>query len=347
MSVLAAVSIGMACALGAGALMGTLPHVRRPRVRVDRSWALGIGAGAVSALVVAVITGSVLVAVVPACAVGALPQAMSARRDRARRRLVQAAWPDGLRELTTSLASGRPLRQAVNDLAAHGPVPLRAPFAQFPQLAPMLGVVPALELVKAELADATSDRIIEVLVLAHDRGGAIVREILTDLTDATTRDLRVLEEIDTDGLEMRINARAVVAMPWFVLVALTARAGPFRSFYRSAAGGLVLLLAVGLTAIGVSVLRRLGREPVEPRVLRSDGYRIARRGRRGRGNGRMRAMHPAADAAPRGSCHSVLDDRASCARSSGSHAATAKASIARGVSRSHAAARARARRYQR
>jgi tight adherence protein B len=269
MSVGAALLIGLACALGAGALIGTLPHIRRPRwrVRVDRSMLLGIGAGTVTALVVALITGSVFIALVPSAAVSAFPHALAARRDRARRRATQAAWPDGLRELTTSLASGRSLRQAVNDLATHGPVPLRVPFARFPQLAPMLGVAPALELIKADLADATSDRIIEVLVLAHERGGAIVREILTDLTDATTRDLRVLEEIDTDGLEMRINARAVVALPWLVLVALTARPGPFRSFYRSGGGALMLLLALGLTMIGVFVLRRLGREPVEHRVF--------------------------------------------------------------------------------
>ncbi len=36
---------------------------------------------------------------------------------------------------------------------------------------------PALELVKEELADPTSDRVIEVLLLAHERGGPIVRHI--------------------------------------------------------------------------------------------------------------------------------------------------------------------------
>jgi Flp pilus assembly protein TadB len=259
----------MACALGAGALMGALPHFQRPerRVHIDQSTLAGVGAGVVTALAVALVTGSVFIAVTPEAAVSALPRALAARRGRAQRRAMQAAWPDGLRELTTSLASGRSLRQAVNDLAAHGPAPLRAAFARFPQLAPMLGVAPTLELVKADFNDATSDRIIEVLILADERGGAIVREILSDLTDATTRDLRMLEEIETDGLEMRINARAVVAMPWFVLVALTVRPGPFRSFYRSGGGGVVLLLALGMTLIGVFVLRRLGREPVEPRVF--------------------------------------------------------------------------------
>jgi hypothetical protein len=32
---------------------------------------------------------------------------------------------------------------------------------------------------------------------------------------------------------MKINARAVLVLPWLVLVALTIRDGPFRDFYRS------------------------------------------------------------------------------------------------------------------
>ena len=66
---------------------------------------------------------------------------------------------------------------------------------------------------------------------------------------------------------MRINARAVVVLPWFVLVALTARPGPFRDFYRSTGGVVTLFLAAGLTLVGVLVLGRLGREPAEERVF--------------------------------------------------------------------------------
>ena len=74
---------------------------------------------------------------------------------------------------------------------------------------------------------------IEVLVLAHERGGQIVRDILEDLVAATTRDLKLLDEIETEGFEMRINARAVLVLP----MARAGRAhdpdGPFRDFYRS------------------------------------------------------------------------------------------------------------------
>jgi Flp pilus assembly protein TadB len=90
---------------------------------------------------------------------------------------------------------------------------------------------------------------------------------LTDLVDATTRDLKVLDAIETESLESRINARAVVVLPWLVLIVLTARAGPFRDFYRSSGGVVTLLIAAGASALGVLTLGRLGREPDEPRVF--------------------------------------------------------------------------------
>ena len=76
-------------------------------------------------------------------------------------------------------------------------------------------------LIKSELADPASDRVLEVLILASERGGPIVRQILEDLVVTTTKGHEGLDEIESEGLEMKINARAVLVMPWLVLVALT------------------------------------------------------------------------------------------------------------------------------
>ena len=287
MRLLAALLVGTACALLAAALLGVLPE-RRPRSRrissrLDkqqlwlqqaglamsplRFWLASAGAGLLALLVFAVISGSAFVGAVPAVAVALLPRAYFGRRRRVRMREVQRAWPDGLRDLIASMAAGRSLTQSVSALGVSGPEPLRAEFARFAELARVLGTAPALEIVKEELADPTSDRVLEVLLLAHERGGAIVRTILEDLTEATTRDLKLLDELDTESLEMRINARAVVVLPWLVLLALTARPGEFRAFYRSPAGVLTVVIAAALSAIGVVVLGRLGREETEQRVL--------------------------------------------------------------------------------
>ena len=287
MNVLAAIAVGTCCALIVAAGSGLMPRRRGPArpmwvmARRNRAatWlqqaGVGVGpgaflsgsalAGAFTLLVGAALTGSVFVALAPAVAVAVLPRSYFGRRRRTRLREVQRAWPDGLRDILASISAGLSLTQAVTNLASNGPPALRVAFARFPELARVVGTGPALELLKDDLADATSDRVIEVLVLAHERGGAIVRDILADLVTATTRDLKLLDEIDTESLESRINARAVMVLPWLVLVALTARPGAFRDFYRSPGGLLTLLVAGALTAVGVVVLGRLVNEPVETR----------------------------------------------------------------------------------
>jgi tight adherence protein B len=286
MTLLAALAVGVCCALAAAHLVGQPVEFRRwrrsPRrgpspqlwlqqagVRVTpRQFVLGsVAVGVAVFAATYFLTGAVLVAVVPACAAVSIPRSYFGRRRLARLRGLQAAWPDGLRDVVASVAAGRSLTHALTTLAETGPPALRDAFGRFPLVARMLGTVPALEIVKSELADPTSDRVIEVLVLAHERGGPIVRRILEDLVVATTKDLKVLDEIESEGLEMKINARAVLVMPWLVLVALTLRAGPFRSFYQSSAGLVVVLVAAVLSGVGSWWISRLGRAHQEQRVF--------------------------------------------------------------------------------
>jgi tight adherence protein B len=239
-------------------------------------WAASAGVGVLSFLVFLPLTGVVLVALMPALVVAILPRAYFGRRRMQRLAAVQVAWPDGIRDLVGSISSGMSLPKAVEALSVSGPLPLREAFASYPLLARTLGVVPALEVIKEELADPTSDRVIEVLILAYERGGAIVPRILQDLAAATTRDLWALEEIRTEALEQKINARAVFSLPWFVLVALTARTGMFRDFYQSAGGAVVILIGAAMSLVGIVLVRRLSRDPEEPRVMGGSSIGVAR-----------------------------------------------------------------------
>jgi tight adherence protein B len=286
---LAGLFVGVAVALLAGLVCGVVPRTplrgRRPRIETTRGqlwlhqagvaltprqfWAGCIAVGVVTFSILATVTGVPLVAFVPSIAVALLPRAYFGRRRGERLRLVHEAWPDGLRDVLASISAGRSLSQALSTLASSGPAPLREAFDRFPMLSRMLGAVPALEVIKEELADPTSDRVMEVLILAHERGGQIVRQVLEDLVAATTRDLKVLEQIQTEGLEIKINARAVLVLPWIVLVALTLQPGPFRDFYRSSAGLFVVIVGAALSLVGYWLVARLGRSDTELRVFGS------------------------------------------------------------------------------
>ena len=230
-------------------------------------WVASLGAGLGTYAVVFALTSLPIVSLMPSVVVATLPKAYFSRKRAQRLDEVQRAWPDGLRDLLASVRSGASLPTAIVGLASFGPAPLRAAFHGFPVYSHSLGVVPALEMIKSDLADPTSDRVLEVLILAYERGGAVVPEILSDLADATTKDLWTLDEIRTDALEQKINSRIVFILPWLVLVAMTARAGPFREFYASPIGVLVAAIGGVMSVVGVMVASRLGTQPAEPRVF--------------------------------------------------------------------------------
>ncbi|HZD23657.1 MAG TPA: type II secretion system F family protein [Acidimicrobiia bacterium] len=268
-----------ATALAAGLLVYVLVNRERtPRSRrrdrlpgLDVSppqfWATVIGVAALTYFVVFALTGLVVVSLVPALVVATLPKAYFVRKRAQRLARVQEAWPDGLRDLLSSVRSGASLPSAIENLASFGPEPLREAFQGFDVYSRSLGVVRALEMIKDDIADPTADRIIEVLILAYERGGNVVPAILSDLAEATTKDLWTLEQVRTEVLEQKINSRVVFVLPWIVLIAITARSGAFRQFYSSTAGLIVVAIGGAMSLVGVAVASRLGAQPTEPRVF--------------------------------------------------------------------------------
>lgn len=282
MRLLVALTTSVAAAGLVAAALGMLPRVPTRRRRRGHSewliqagvsttpvqfWATSVVAGFLTLVAVTLLTGSWAVAAVPSLLVGMLPRLYFGSQRRRRMGEVRQAWPDGLRDLVASISAGRSLSRAVEELAVSGPLPLRRAFASFPFLARSLGVVPALETIRDNLADPTTDRVVEVLIVAQEKGGAIVPEILRDLAEATARDVWAAEEIDTDALEHKINARAVFVLPWLVLIAMTMRPGPFRDFYATPMGLAVIVVGGVLSLSGSILVSRLGRNPDEPRVL--------------------------------------------------------------------------------
>ncbi len=286
MRLLAGVATGFFVYLVAGFLTGNAPSFRRsraPRTSAEgqaqwltqagvdltprQFWTGSLFVGVLGFGFAWALSGAWVVAAVPALTMALLPRTYFSRQRSRRLAETVQAWPDGLRDLTASIQSGKSLPQAVEAMAATGPPALRRAFERFATLNQMFGTRAALEAIKEDLADPTSDRVIEVLAMAYERGGSSVTGILTDLADAVTEDLRTLEEIRTAELEQKINARAVFALPWLVLLIITIRGGPFREFYQGSAGVVTVLIGGILSLAGLLIVSRLGRDPVESRVF--------------------------------------------------------------------------------
>ncbi len=260
----------------------TLPRMRRVRTSGARAWLRQAGVGATPQQFVAVsialglavfallwvTLGTWVVAAVPGLFAVLGPYVFYAQRRRVRMQQIVVAWPDGLRDIAASLKVTNNLHRSLLMLSRSGPPPLRAAFAGYRANAETLGQAAALELIRSHLADATSDRVLEVLVLAVEEGIERLSELLTRLATDVAADIRLQEELKTSRLEPVLNARVVAAGPWMLLVYLTLQDGPYRQFYRSPAGAAVVGVGLVLTAVGLFWTQRLARDTEEPRVLR-------------------------------------------------------------------------------
>ena len=295
MRLLASLATAVAVYMAAGLFTGYTTALRRRRsARRDLSryelWLVQAGSdlsplqflagsgvlGLVTLAATTAITAAWWLAIMPAVVMGLSPYAFYTRRRRERLRLIRQAWPDALRDALAAISAGSTLTLALGDLAERGPSALRPAFGRFRRMARMMGVVRGLELMKEELGDPGSDRILEVLVLAHEHGGGLVAEVLRDLIGEIADDLRLDAEIRADGTEQRIESWVVVLIPWILLLFLTQTSDQYRVFYRSGSGLVVVLAAVVWSLIGVALLRYIGRSTGEPRVL--VGARDAGRG---------------------------------------------------------------------
>jgi tight adherence protein B len=159
------------------------------------------------------------------------------------------------------------LHRSLVELGRSGPEPLRGVWRRYAVLTAALDTTAALGALRDQLAEPVSDRIFEVLLVAHEQGASVAVDVLRDLAAATTADLRLAEQIETAQLEQRIEARSCVVLPFVVLVLLCSSSAPYREFYGSPGGWAVIAAGAVMALGGTAVIDRLGRLPAEERVL--------------------------------------------------------------------------------
>jgi tight adherence protein B len=279
MRLLAAVMTAGFVYLAVGYLTGNAPNLAtrtrtKPQVSKRQLWLIQAGSdlsprqfwagsllsGLIAFVVLRAVTGTWWVAFIPSFAIAFVPYSYFSRNRVQRLADVQKAWPDGLREVLAHVNSGATLAAAIESLSARGPEALQQAFGRFPGQAKMLGVVPALEIVKEELADPASDKVIEVLILAHQFGGDSLQTVLRDLVETMSADQLTAEQIRTAGFEQRLEGLVVALAPWLILLFLATVPETYREFYRSPTGRFVVIIA-GIWAVFGFVLMRLIAKP--------------------------------------------------------------------------------------
>jgi tight adherence protein B len=198
---------------------------------------------------------------------GYLPFAVVAGRARRRQRELAEVWPEAVDNLASAVRAGMSLGEAVGGLGERGPEPLREPFGAFARDYQVSGrFEDALDLLKARLADPVGDRVIEGLRVAREVGGGDLGRLLRNLSGHLRDDARTRSELEARQSWAVNAARLAVAAPWLVLLLMCFQPEVI-SRYASPTGTVVLAVGAGLCVVAYRLMLRIGRLPVETRVL--------------------------------------------------------------------------------
>jgi tight adherence protein B len=263
---------GVMAAVGVHLLWARPPRRARSMAAVAsllRAARLPLGAVVIGTLVGALAIGGPI-----SLAVGALTGGCSllgrrsvdaARRDQARR-----LWPALLEEVRVLTESGgRSIPRALLEAGSRVPPPSSAAFAAARQAWRVSADFErTMATLKEQLAEASTDLVVETLLVAQQLGGADVGRRLARLAEDRRRDLAARDLAVAKLAGARFARRFVVIVPVGMAVAGQA-VGTGRGAFATPGGQAVALLAAALVALCWLWAGALLRLPDEPRVFAS------------------------------------------------------------------------------
>ncbi|MCW2759379.1 MAG: type secretion system protein [Nocardioidaceae bacterium] len=228
---------------------------------------LCVGCALVALLAVQAISRTTPVALAFGVMGGYLPIVIVRGRARRRQRELAEVWPEAVDNLASAVRAGMSLPEALAGLSQRGPEPLRAPFAGFAldyQVTGRFGE--CLDRLKERLADPVGDRVIEGLRVAREVGGGDLGRLLRNLSGFLRDDARTRSELEARQTWTVNGARLAVAAPWLVLLLLCFQKDVIAR-YASPAGVVVLVGGAAFCLVAYRLMMRIGRLPVERRIL--------------------------------------------------------------------------------
>ncbi|WP_256841275.1 type II secretion system F family protein [Ornithinimicrobium cryptoxanthini] len=199
---------------------------------------------------------------------GWAPLAVVRARARSRRSRLREVWPDAVDHISSGVRAGLSLPEALIQLGDRGPEELREAFLAFGHDYRASGrFTDSLDQLKERMADPVADRLVEALRLAREVGGSDLGKVLRTLSTFLREDARSRAELEARQSWTVNAARLAMCAPWIVLLLMATR-GTALQAYREPTGVVILIIGGVLSIVAYQAMVRIGRLPVEHRVLR-------------------------------------------------------------------------------
>lgn len=242
--------------------------------RTLRRWritpGLAVTAGAAGLVTFAITRWPVAgLAAVPA--VIALPRVMSRRSTKARLARLSAleSWT---RQLADMMAASRGLEDALIHSAQAAPDAVAGPVTGLAARLRTRSMTTkdALRAFADDLSDPVGDLIAAALMLAADRRGPGLHQVLTGLAGSVAKEVSNGREVEAERAYYRSTLRSIVVFTGlFILLMVVNRS--YSAPFSTPAGQFVLAIVAGLWVMGLWWLTRLGALAGPQRFLRKDG----------------------------------------------------------------------------
>jgi tight adherence protein B len=180
---------------------------------------------------------------------------------------IQSAAPEMIDHLITGLQSGLSLSESLSGLAARGPSVLAPYFKEFQEELRESGdFYASLERVKHELAQPSTDLIIEAILISKTLGGAELMNILRLLGNFIREDLTLRREISIKQNWIKNSAHLSAGAPWILLLLLSTQSSTVEAFSNTS-GIMILFSGLLMTSIAYLWMNRLGQIPQQTRIF--------------------------------------------------------------------------------
>ncbi len=207
--------------------------------------------------------------VVSAFSTSQQPRVRTSRTLRKPHTVPLTIWPEVVDDLASAVRAGMSLPQAIEQLSLNGPAELKSAFADCVRSYRVTGdLVSSLNGIARHCNQASADKFVSALHIAHSVGGADLGVVLRGLSEVLREDLNTRSEITARQSWTVNGARLAVAAPWVTALVLSAR-GDTARVYLSTGGIRILVLCAFVSVLAYFTMWTISRLPEEPRVLTS------------------------------------------------------------------------------
>ncbi len=211
-----------------------------------------------TALLVGIASGSLLVAVAVAASLAGLVVVGMKTAWEKRTAAMREAVPDALRGMGVCFRSGLSLLQTLNQVASETKGPLKEPFQRSARLLETgSSTSVALDSFRAGSSVPELSFVAVALDVQHQTGGSMA-QVLNAARETVESELALERSLRVQTAQAKLSARIVTVMPFLLIALFSLASNDFLApFFTSIAGMAMLALALSMQVAGVLLVRHM------------------------------------------------------------------------------------------